>query len=323
MRIAFVGKGGSGKTTFASLFTQFALEKGDRVWAIDADLNMHMAEQLNLDAAGLKHISDPAAEKDIKRYLSGENNRIEQLSHFKKTTPPGKGSNLVFVENRTGYVFEKYALRRGDLLFSIVGSYQADDIGASCYHNNLAVFESLLAHTVDKGSSVVVDMVAGVDAFAGTLHAQFDMVVLVTEPTKKSLEVYEQYKDLSEKAGVWEEVFVAGNKIASPKDAEFIEKRVDPAKIIGYLSISDHIKEVEQGESELDFRRLADRDKAVFRNIRRRLPDMEISGNERLARLHALHEKYVAQNHVKDRFGDLSGQIDPAFDFNRPAGRHG
>lgn len=82
----------------------------------------------------------------------------------------------------------------------VVGTYTADGIGTSCYHNNLAVLENMLSHMVDRGEVVIVDMVAGVDAFAGSLHAQFDMVVLVIEPTKRSIEVWKQYEQLAKKA---------------------------------------------------------------------------------------------------------------------------
>ncbi len=44
-------------------------------------------------------------------------------------------------------------------------------------------------------------MVAGVDAFANTLHAQFDLICLVVEPTKRSLEVFRHYLELAEEAG--------------------------------------------------------------------------------------------------------------------------
>ncbi|MYB75550.1 MAG: ATP-binding protein, partial [Chloroflexi bacterium] len=191
MRIAFVGKGGSGKTTCAALFTQHVLnDASGNVWAVDADLNMHLAEQLGVDATGLKHISDPASEKDIKAYLRGGNGRIKELSHFKKTTPPGEGSGFIVVRDSDNYVLRNYASIRNNLFLSIVGSYDPDGIGASCYHNNLAVLESMLSHTIDEGAHVIVDMVAGVDAFAGTLHAQIDLVILVTEPPKKSVDVY-------------------------------------------------------------------------------------------------------------------------------------
>ena len=42
MKIAFVGKGGAGKTTVSSLFCLY-YSKNKSVLAIDADINMHMA----------------------------------------------------------------------------------------------------------------------------------------------------------------------------------------------------------------------------------------------------------------------------------------
>ncbi len=315
MRIAFVGKGGSGKTTYTSLFTQYGLTHSKQsVWAVDADLNMHLAEQLGVSVNNLKHISDPTSEKDIKKYLIGDSNKIKEISHFKKSTPPTKNSNFIIVKDSDNFILKNYSTRKDSLFLSLVGSYYTDSIGTSCYHNNLAVLESMLSHTIDRDSTVIVDMVAGVDAFAGTLHAQFDMIVLVVEPTKKSLEVYEQYKALSKEAGIWDEVFVVGNKINSDKDIEFIEKNIDKNKLLGYLHNSEHIREVEQGERELSIDNLEDKNKEVFSNVYKMLSSVDISYNERLKKLYRLHKNYIAQGHIKDRFGDLSDQID--FDFN-------
>lgn len=323
MRIAFVGKGGSGKTTFTSLFTQFVSRtNNNNVWAIDADLNMHLAEQLGVEVNNLKHISDPDSEKEIKKYLMGANNKIKEVSHFKKSTPPSKDSNFIVVKQNDNYILENYSVKNNNLFLSIVGSYHTDGIGASCYHNNLAVLESMLSHTIDRESTVVVDMVAGVDAFAGTLHVQFDMIVLVVEPTKKSLEVYQQYKELSEESGIWSDVFVVGNKIVSEKDIEFIKKNVDESKILGYLYNSEHIREVEQGESELDIEKLEEQNKDVFSKVYQRLSSIPISYNQRLKKLYKTHKRYIAQGYIKDRFGDLSEQIDEGFNFDEYVENH-
>ena len=44
MKIAFAGKGGSGKTTLSSLFTRHLAALGLPVVAIDADINQHLAD---------------------------------------------------------------------------------------------------------------------------------------------------------------------------------------------------------------------------------------------------------------------------------------
>jgi CO dehydrogenase maturation factor len=48
MRIAFVGKGGSGKTTLASLFCKHLAATGRPVLTIDADINQHLGVALGL-----------------------------------------------------------------------------------------------------------------------------------------------------------------------------------------------------------------------------------------------------------------------------------
>ena len=48
MRIAFVGKGGSGKTTLSALFTRHLVALGRPVLAIDADINQHLGQALGL-----------------------------------------------------------------------------------------------------------------------------------------------------------------------------------------------------------------------------------------------------------------------------------
>ena len=317
MRIAFVGKGGSGKTTCTAFFSQYVFgHTSGNVWAVDADLNMHLAEQLGVDIAGLKHISSPDATKDIKNYLKGDNDKIKELSHFKKTTPPGTGSNFIVVKDPENYIFQNYTKRSDKLFVSVVGTYETPNIGASCYHNNLSVLEIMLSHTIDEQAFLVVDMVAGVDAFAGSLHAQFDLIVLVVEPTKKSMEVYDQYKGLAEAAGIWEEVVVIGNKMTSQADIDFVNANIDPDKLIGSLPDSDAVRKAERGEAVLSFEQLDHQAREVFVSVYNRLKNGDISFNKRLKKLYSLHKKYASQRHIKDRFGDLAQQIDPDFNFD-------
>ena len=52
MKIAFVGKGGSGKSTLSHQMTEHLLTQGYRVLAIDADHNMDLAFNLVQDFKG-------------------------------------------------------------------------------------------------------------------------------------------------------------------------------------------------------------------------------------------------------------------------------
>ena len=87
MKIAFAGKGGSGKTTLSSLFTRHLAGQGLPVVAIDADINQHLAEALGAAAEPPpmgSHLPQ------IKEYLRGSNPRITSAAAMVKTTPPGR-----------------------------------------------------------------------------------------------------------------------------------------------------------------------------------------------------------------------------------------
>jgi CO dehydrogenase maturation factor len=72
LKIALVGKGGSGKTTLAALLVQHLAANGRPVLAVDADINQHLAVALGTteaDAVALPTLS--AHLPLIKDYLRG------------------------------------------------------------------------------------------------------------------------------------------------------------------------------------------------------------------------------------------------------------
>lgn len=91
MKIAFVGKGGSGKTTLSSLFVRHLAARGTPVVAVDADINQHMGAALGLDDAEAAALPAMGAHLPlIKEYLRGSNPRIASAEKMIKTTPPAK-----------------------------------------------------------------------------------------------------------------------------------------------------------------------------------------------------------------------------------------
>jgi CO dehydrogenase maturation factor len=321
MRIAFVGKGGSGKTTLSALFSLYIKEKSIPLLAFDADINMHLPELLGIESVFSKemHLSHPDTVKKIKSHLKGNNLRIKELFHFRKTTPPTKDSNLIYITNQKDHLVDTYSKKNGTLSLMVVGTYDTEDIGASCYHNNLAILENILSHLVDQNGVVVTDMVAGVDAFANTLHAQFDLLVLVVEPTKRGLEVFKQYRELAIEAGVYDQLYIVGNKIRSGADKEFIQEHIPAGKLLGFLSESDYLRIKEQEGGSLDISKLETENKELLEIIFTKLTDVQMSPKDRIKKLWKLHRKYVAQDFVKDRCGDLTNQIDESFTFEEDA----
>jgi len=323
MRIAFVGKGGSGKTTLSALFCQY-IRKQAPLLIIDADLNMHLPALLGFRETIPEemHISHPVAVKKIKTYLRGGNHRIKELSYFKKTTPPATESNFLVLHDPNDRILNQFSIGGPDFRLMLVGTYDTEDVGASCYHNNLAILENILSYLIDTKGNVVADMVAGVDAFANTLHAQFDMLVLAVEPTKRSMEVYEQYKKLANSAGVQNLLFAVGNKIRNDADKEFITRHISQHHLIGVLRDSEYLRIKDQEGGPLDIEILEAHNKETIAAIAEKLFSIKPDRIARLKKLHELHRRYVKQDFVRERFGDLTGQIDELFDIERTIQKH-
>lgn len=312
MKIAFVGKGGSGKSTLTTLFSLYVASLKKSLLVMDADINMHMPELLGMDAKEFpeKYLSTEKNVKHIQEYLKGNNERIASHAHFKKSTPPARGSRWIDLVQKDPVFFGNYAVTKDHVDLMVVGSYEKDGIGTSCYHNNLSIVENMLSHMRDNEGVLVMDMVAGIDAFAGTLHSQFDMMVLVVEPTRRSMEVYTQYRTLAAEAGIANRLFVLGNKVVSEGDHAYIVEHVSPAHLLGIFPYSTYIHEHDQKGGALSLTALEDTHISQLGKVFEQLQTRQRSLEERLPELWKLHKKYVAQEYIRARVGDLTHQID-------------
>jgi CO dehydrogenase maturation factor len=241
LKVAFAGKGGSGKTTLSSLFVRHLAGQGLPVVAIDADINQHLAEALG--AAG-----DPppmgAHLAEIKEYLRGTNPRIASAAAMVKTTPPGRGSRLL----RPGGGDPVHALGVdtpcGARLMA-TGPFSDDDLGVACYHSKTGAVELYLNHLVDgPGEYVVVDCTAGAESFASGLFTRFDLTVLVAEPTRKGIGVYRQWSQYA--AGYDVAVVVAGNKVQTPDDVTFLREHAGD-DLLAWFGHEPAVRAMEQG----------------------------------------------------------------------------
>ncbi|MGI9486173.1 MAG: AAA family ATPase [Geminicoccaceae bacterium] len=316
MKVAFVGKGGSGKTTLAALFSRYAAEQGRRVLAIDADINQHLATAIGMMPEEAASLPPMGLEIDrIKEHLRGENPRITSASTMIKTTPPGRGSRLLTIGG-SNPVFDHFIKRKGDIELMAVGPFDEGDIGTRCYHSKTGSVELLLNHLIDdERSCVVVDMTAGADAFASGLFTRFDLTVLVVEPTLRSLGVYDQYRSYARDHDVT--IRVMANKLDDPDDRNFVRDRVGKDLIDG-LSRSPFIKAMEKGRA-LPLRDLESANRAAIEalllTVGRQRKDWDRNHRD------AVHfHRRNAASWANEAIGtDLTHQIDPDFSMSEAA----
>ena len=305
MKIAFAGKGGSGKTTLSSLFVQYLAARGRPVVAIDADINQHLAEALGAGEPQPMGAHLPA----IKEYLRGTNPRISSASAMVKTTPPGRGSRLL----RPGGADPVHALGAttpcGALLLA-TGPFEDGDLGVACYHAKTGTVELYLNHLVDgPGEYVVVDCTAGADSFASGLFTRFDLTILVAEPTRKGVSVYKQWQAYS--AGFDVLLALVGNKVQSPQDLAFLRAQagLEPLAWIGH---EPAVRALEQGRP-FSIDDLSPHGATALAAIQSRL-DATPRDWTRYTSLAAEFHRRNARSWASDRAGeDLTAQIDPDF----------
>ncbi len=244
MKIAFVGKGGSGKSTIAALFAQYATQHFKEVIAIDADINQHFGPLLGIEDHVLKQLPSIGQELPaIRTYVQGENYRILSPSHFRMTTPPAKGSKVVHAHHKDT-LLSRYLAEKNGVYFCTTGEFEHKDVGMVCYHGKTMATEIILNHLADtKEECVIVDMTAGADAFSTGIFLKFDLIVLVVEPTAQSMSVYHQYKEYSKEYGL--NLMVIGNKIDEPIDEEFIKNSAEE-NYLGSIPFSKEIRNLER-----------------------------------------------------------------------------
>jgi CO dehydrogenase maturation factor len=310
MKVAFVGKGGSGKTTLAALLARHLVRDGAPVLAIDADINQHLAGALGMSDAEAATVPAMGAHLSlIKDHLRGTNPRIRSSASMVKTTPPGSGSRLVRV-TESNPIYERLGRDVDGLRLLATGPFNDDDLGVACYHSKVGAAELLLNHMIDgPGEYVVVDMTAGADAFASGMFTRFDLMLLVAEPTLRSVSVFRQYRHYARDHDV--AIAVVGNKVHGGEDVDFLRDHAGDT-LLTWIGHSSMVRAMEKGRpTALDD--LEPENRAALASIRAAVdarPKQWEKFHRQTVEFHLRNATAWASRSVGE---DLADQVDPAF----------
>jgi len=218
MKIAFIGKGGSGKSTVSWLATQLLVAENRKVLAIDADHNMDLVSLL-----GQKIESETTTmhrHADDFRIAVGQ----KEDKRWHEIVLDGRSLPTFTLEPKDSYT-SQVTLPVSDSIELIAVGLGATDVLFSdrCAHGHSASLKFYLP-LLDEGENtdVVIDGVAGADMMNYGLFLGADAIVVVVEPHQNSVRVLEQVNDIAERTGAF--LFVVINKVGTnPTLADQIE----------------------------------------------------------------------------------------------------
>ncbi len=196
MKLAFLGKGGSGKSTMATAMVRALRARGFRVLAIDADHNMDLSYNLGVEPSIFLG-SDPDR---IKEHVGAS-----RTGTYGDALQAGKNAGIAFTLSPLDEFTARVSVKLEDGLRVMTAGPHTERVRSQevCSHSlaaPLKVYLPLLH--LKAGEAIIIDERAGTDPVATGILSGVDMAVIVREPTINSRRVAEQIKHELELAGI-------------------------------------------------------------------------------------------------------------------------
>lgn len=233
MKIAVVGKGGSGKSTVSWLLATQAANEGSRVLAVDADYNMDLAYSLGwTPERPTRYLNH--AEADLLPLLKlGDDEPWNAM--LKRAHRPD-----FRIDPADGFT-ERYRQPIARNLDLMVWGPPHEDLmyGSRCSHAYIAPLKFYLPFLqTGPGSVAVVDSVAGTDMVSYGLYLGVDAIVCVVEGTRQSIGVFRGIQTIAEEFGI--PLYAIFNKASGhPLHAEL--KAELAGRVVGEIGIDPAI----------------------------------------------------------------------------------
>lgn len=226
MKIAVSGKGGVGKTTISSNLAKLFANKGFNVYAVDADPDSSLGLALGIDEDELSKIQPIIDMRDVIASKAGD----------------GAMYSLNPLVNDLAL---KYSIKINGIKFLRMGGIKQGGSACYCKENTFlkAIVNSLLLDTNDV---VILDMGAGIEHLTRGTSKGVDLMIIVTEPGKSSVQTARIVERLAHDLQVKKVKFIA-NKVRNEKEQEFIEQNFTKEELLGIVHHDDTISEKSMG----------------------------------------------------------------------------
>jgi CO dehydrogenase maturation factor len=230
MKLAISGKGGVGKTTLSALLAQVYADAGRDVLAADADPAPCLAGALGFPTE-LRARLRPIAEMDA---------LIEERTGAK----PGTIGGFFTLNPRVDDLPERFSmLHRGVRLLEMGG---VDMGGSGCICPESAMLKTLFTHLLFRKDDVLIlDMYAGVEHLGRATVDFVDAMIIVAEPTRRSLTTAAQIKKLANDIGL-ERLWLVANKVRDDAERAFVLAESPGLPVLGMLPADLAVQEADR-----------------------------------------------------------------------------
>ena len=230
MKIAISGKGGVGKTTLAALLAQVYADAGRNVLAVDADPSPCLAGALGFPSELQDQLS-PISEMD-------------ELIYERTGAKPGTTGGFFTLNPRVDDIPERFSVEYRQVRLLEMGS--VDSGGAGCICPESAMLKTLFTHLLFRKDDVLIlDMYAGVEHLGRATVDFVDAMLVVVEPTRRSLGTAAQIKQLAEDIGL-SHLWLVGNKVRDEAEAAFLLSETPGIPVMGTLPADMGVQEADR-----------------------------------------------------------------------------
>jgi len=221
MKLAVAGKGGVGKTLLAGTLARLFAQDGYNVLAIDNDNAMNLSYTLGIDKEVKEDITP----------ISDMKNLVKE-----RTDVAGGGAGIYNINPEVSDIPDRFKVPGPDgLELLVLGGIEEPSSGCLCPEN--ALIRTLLHNLfIKRDEVVVVDFEAGLEHLGRGTAKGIDVMLVITEPSQKSLDLSKKIIDLSKKLGVIN-IYLIANKISNDNQLKIIHERIDEWDVPLYHSI--------------------------------------------------------------------------------------
>jgi len=205
MKIAVSGKGGAGKTTISGTIARALARSGHSVTAVDADVNPMLGISLGLGMDG-----------------------TERLAGIRQELSEGRGDGEHEHAHTIEGLIERFGEDAPDGVRVVVASrVDMPDHGCLCCGVSA---DRLLREIEGTGRTVLGDLEAGVGVLSRMEVGSLDVVLVVANPTPKSIEVARRAAQTAVAREI--RVLVVANRVTGNEDLEAIHAVLGAHEIV-------------------------------------------------------------------------------------------